>query len=436
MGTRALRVAVLVGGPFLGVLTVLLVSPWERGWVAWSFFAVGALVEAKPVQLRSNIRSSITPVVTGLAILVGGTSVAVAVGLGASITAIVQLPSADRRIKGSYNFAMFVLSTYVAATCFMLVAGSPTAPSDDIVVGPWLGAIVVAQLAHLVVNATLLAAAMTVTGGPRPENTLLPLILASWWSQATMPAIAIVAYVVLVGAGPVGLMLLVVPVASAHRSMAGVESQRTSLDRAVRALVRLVEAKDRYTRGHAERVAALSDQVAQQMGLPEEDRYWIRIGAVLHDVGKVGVPIEVLNKPGGFTADEHYKMRRHPDLGADLLVQVEALEPVVPLVRQHHERIDGCGYPRGLAADQLPLSVRIISAVDSWDAMTTTRPYRTALPVETAVDELRAHSGTQFDGEVVETLIGIVAPDLVAQAAPLPAEVAESVIGPVAEPAT
>lgn len=436
MDMRARSLLLFVGVPLLGGYAVVEVGPWDAGWMALWFALAGLVMEARPVRLNAEVRGSITTVATGLAILLGGAQAAVAVAVGAAVMVVSRLSKPERLLKGSYNLGMLVLATLFGARVFEWLAGAPTAPMDSVGVGPWLGAIIAAQFAHHIGNLVLLSCAMAATGGPHPQQTLPPLLRSTWWSQVTSPALAIIAYVVFVGAGPAGLLLLLVPALSAHRSLSGLESQRASLDRAVRSLVRLVEVKDRYTRGHAERVADISDKVAARMGLGEEERYWIRIGAVLHDVGKVGVPIEVLNKPGGFTSEEHHQMRRHPDLGADLLEHVEALEPVVPLVRQHHERLDGCGYPRGLAADDLPLSVRIISAVDSWDAMTTTRPYRTALPASVAVAELRAHTGTQFDGDVVETLIGIVAPEYAMEPQAVTADNERAAAAPVPEVAT
>jgi len=263
------------------------------------------------------------------------------------------------------------------------------------------------------VNLALLSLVVAVMSGQSIVGTFRGAFSAMWWSQPFSVVFAIVAFVVYVEAGWLALVLMIVPLVAARQSMLGVLAQREALDRVVRSLVRLVEVKDGYTRGHAERVAELSDRVAQRLGIDAEERYWIRIGAVLHDVGKIAVPLGVLCKAGPLDDHELTQMRRHPDLGADLLEDVEDLAPAVPLVRMHHERIDGRGYPRGIGGDDLPLATRIVSTVDAWDAMTTTRPYRNALSDDIAISELRANAGTQFDARVVEALIAEVAPDAV-----------------------
>lgn len=413
MTERIRWVAVFVGLPMLAAVVVIEHAPWSGGWsVLWLVLA-GVVLQAFPVPVGPGAKTSLSTVATLLALLLEGPSSAMAVSLGSAVVVLFLLPRAGRVLKGVYNTAMFVLPTAAAIAAFTSVAGAVTGPGGPIRFGPWIPAIMVALVVYHVANMTLLSFALWSTGGRTPMASLPELLSAAWWGPVLSSGFVVAAYIVHVEAGLVGLTLLLVPLVSARRSLAGLEAQRASLDRAVRSLVRLVEVKDEYTRGHAERVADMADRVAGRMGLSATERYWIRIGAVLHDVGKIGVPLEILNKPGGFTDAEYWQMRRHPDVGADLLENVDALAQAVPLVRQHHERLDGCGYPRGLKGDQVPLATRIVSAVDTWDAMTTTRPYREGLAPEIAAAELRAHAGTQFDGSVVEQLIAEVAPELV-----------------------
>lgn len=433
MQGRGTRVLVLLGVPMAGLAALVVVQPWSMGAAAGVMVVVGMVLEAFPVPLSQDVKSSLSAVAVLLGLLIGGLPLAAAVSLGVAVAVVLRLPPGKRVVKGAYNAAMFVLATAVAGSAFALVAGPSAVPTSPVALGPWIPATAAALVAYYVTNLLLLSLAIWVTGGPAPTVTLPSLLASGWWGQPLTYGFALAAFVVHVEAGPVALLLLLVPLVAARRALLGVEVQRASLDSAVRALVRLVEVKDTYTRGHAERVAALADRVAMRMGLSATDRYWIRIGAVLHDVGKIGVPLEVLTKPGELTTAEYWQMRRHPDVGADLLERVDALGPAVPLVRQHHERIDGCGYPRGLSGDEVPLATRIVSAVDAWDAMTTTRPYRRGLAPEVAVRELRLHAGTQFDPAVVEMVVHEVAPELAtpvhvpsgvtaAAAAPMPAE--------------
>ncbi len=166
---------------------------------------------------------------------------------------------------------------------------------------------------------------------------------------------------------------------------------------------------DAYTGAHSRSVVVLCHQVGGEMGLDEGEMRDLEFGALLHDVGKMAVPSEILNKPGKLTADEFRVMRTHADAGAAMLERIGGvLEEVGAVVRTHHEWYDGSGYPRGLSGDEIPIAARIISACDAFNAMVTDRPYREALSVEAATAELRDNAGTQFDPQVVETLIALL----------------------------
>ena len=162
-------------------------------------------------------------------------------------------------------------------------------------------------------------------------------------------------------------------------------------------LTSAVDAKDAYTCGHSERVALVSRHLAQQMGLSEKDVEQIYMAGLLHDVGKIGVPEAVLQKTGKLTPEEFEQMKRHPQIGARILQDIKQVREIVPGVLHHHERYDGKGYPTGLAGEKIPLMGRIICLADCFDAMTSNRTYRKALPLEVALTEIRRCSGTQFD---------------------------------------
>jgi putative nucleotidyltransferase with HDIG domain len=166
-----------------------------------------------------------------------------------------------------------------------------------------------------------------------------------------------------------------------------------------------VELQDPYTADHANEVAELAVQVGKRVGIagPELDR--LRYGALLHDVGKIGVPGELLRKPGPLSPNERRRMDAHTAIGARMLERIPFLAPVAPLVRSAHERYDGGGYPDGLAGDRIPRGAMIIATCDAFHAMTSDRPYRKAMPRELAIAELRAGAGTQFDPLVVDALI-------------------------------
>lgn len=174
---------------------------------------------------------------------------------------------------------------------------------------------------------------------------------------------------------------------------------------AIRALAATLDARDPYTAGHSERVSALSVLMGRQMRVSEADLDVLRLGALLHDIGKIGLSDEVLRKPGPLTPEEYEQLKRHPGLGARILRQVPFLAPHIPIVELHHERPDGRGYPFGLRGDDIPLAARIVHVADAFDAITSARAYRPARGTTEALAELHGYSGTQFDPASVEALL-------------------------------
>jgi len=177
---------------------------------------------------------------------------------------------------------------------------------------------------------------------------------------------------------------------------------------AVQALAAAIEARDNYRQGHYDKVVRLATGVALLMGLTADAVERVGHGALLHDVGKLAIPYEILHKEGGLDDDEWRVMSEHPVIGEGILRRLPQLAPLAPIVRHEHEHWDGSGYPDGLAGAQIPVGSRIILACDAFAAMTSTRPYRPALDAEAAVAELRAGAGTQFDPQVVDALLDLV----------------------------
>ncbi|HEY2637535.1 MAG TPA: HD-GYP domain-containing protein [Solirubrobacteraceae bacterium] len=186
-----------------------------------------------------------------------------------------------------------------------------------------------------------------------------------------------------------------------ERSMADL---RDSYAATVRALADAVEARDAYTGGHAERVAAYGTRLARAMGVDVSGRPEIEFGFLLHDVGKVAIPDAILFKPAELTAEEEVLMRRHPVIGEEILRHVPWLGEGRDVVRSHHERWDGGGYPDGHAGEDIPLPARLFAVADTLDALTTDRPYRPATPLDEARERIAAGTGTQFDPAAVDAL--------------------------------
>jgi HD-GYP domain-containing protein (c-di-GMP phosphodiesterase class II) len=169
----------------------------------------------------------------------------------------------------------------------------------------------------------------------------------------------------------------------------------------LRSLVRAVEVKDAYTHGHSQRTARLSVELGLSMGLSSDRLRVIARGAYLHDVGKIGIPDAILNKPGKLTTDEWAVIHSHPQLGYDLAATAPSLKEALPVILHHHERVDGGGYPKGLVGDNIPLEARVVAVADVWDALTSDRAYRRGWAPEMALSHILAGSGTHFDPIVV-----------------------------------
>jgi putative nucleotidyltransferase with HDIG domain len=178
------------------------------------------------------------------------------------------------------------------------------------------------------------------------------------------------------------------------------ELERTFLD-SVTALAEAVDRRDPYTGGHVRRVVAYSLLLGDELDLPAAELETLRLGATLHDIGKIGVPDHILRKPAALDDEEAAIMRRHTVDGAEIVARIASLRPVLPIVRNHHERVDGRGYPDGLSGDDLPRLARIVAVADTYDAITTTRPYRAGLPPERAAEEIRRDAGVRLCPEVV-----------------------------------
>ena len=185
------------------------------------------------------------------------------------------------------------------------------------------------------------------------------------------------------------------------------EQIRSTYDTTLEALMEALDTRDTETQGHSRRVSEYTVAVAKRMNVREPELTQMKWGALLHDVGKIGVPDAILRKPGPLTPEEWVEMRKHPELGRRILSGIKFLDGAVPIVYCHQERYDGTGYPRGLKEDQIPLGARIFAVVDTLDAMTMNRPYRKALPYERARQEVIQFAGVQFDPRVVEAFLKV-----------------------------
>lgn len=169
-----------------------------------------------------------------------------------------------------------------------------------------------------------------------------------------------------------------------------------------------VEAKDTYTRGHSDRVSEYAVLIGKKVGLPKDELKTLQIGGLFHDIGKIGVPDTILQKEAKLTDDEYSEIKNHPSIGAHILSTATIFKEIIPIVKHHHERYDGHGYPSQLKGEDIPYLARITAIADTFDAMTSKRSYRDALPMETVISEFERCKGTQFDSKLADTFLDIL----------------------------
>jgi HD-GYP domain-containing protein (c-di-GMP phosphodiesterase class II) len=190
-----------------------------------------------------------------------------------------------------------------------------------------------------------------------------------------------------------------------HRMRDTVDTSRALFIGTVRGLAAAIDGKDPYTRGHSERVAEYSAAMAAEMGLGEEEIEKIRIGGLMHDLGKLAIEDKILRKPAALTDEEFEIMREHPERGTRIMAEIPQMREYIPGMRFHHEMVNGKGYPLGLAGDQIPLMARIVCVADTFDAMTTNRPYQKQMPIDVVFEKIRSMEGVRYDPRVVDALV-------------------------------
>ncbi|HEV2251140.1 MAG TPA: HD-GYP domain-containing protein, partial [Candidatus Limnocylindria bacterium] len=238
----------------------------------------------------------------------------------------------------------------------------------------------------------------TVIGAVTVWRDIEPLNLALRNMQAgvglVIAAAAMLLWLILRGVYQRSSKQIVAHASALRRALA--ENER-AYDATLAALSSALDVRDTETEGHARRVVRYMELIADGLGVPVDQHATLRRGALLHDIGKIGVPDHILRKPGPLSENEWYTMKTHPDLGARIIANVPFLEEVAVIIRAHHERWDGNGYPEGLAGEQIPLGARIFAVADSFDAMTSDRPYRRGRHLDEALAEIERCAGTQFD---------------------------------------
>jgi len=412
---RLSRVALIYIGAVV-VIAFVLVARGPFTGLSWQYVVfLGILVivsESRATQLRKGQLSwsSSSAAMLASVVLVGPVGAAI---VGACTALGVRRgPHILQRV---FNTAMYALSAYLAGRAFLALGGQVGLPSQKSfpgIIGPFAGA----ALIHVAANHGLLSGVLWLTRPPgrTPSETIGAGVGLS--ARLLLSDIGYAAYGLLMAAlwtvvGFFAPLLVLIPLFVARWAVAQFAEQQKAYEATVGALCQAVETKDFYTRGHSDRVSRGSVMIAREIGMRGERVEAIRYAGMLHDVGKLGVPTRVLQKTGKLTEEEYAAIQLHPMRGLDIVREIGFLDEALAGIMHHHERIDGRGYPMGLAGDEIPEFARVLAVADAFDSMTSTRSYRGARPVSEAIEELRKWSGTQFDPAFVDAFVAALQRD-------------------------
>jgi putative nucleotidyltransferase with HDIG domain len=384
--------------------------PW---WVLGGLVGIAALAERQSVAVTRNIETSVSFLPT----------VFTAVAFGPLAAAVVSAAASATDVRPPYG-RWFVYTparalTGAAAGWFAL----PYATGQDPAFGRILLASLAAAIANLVLDSVFNIVTLTLRGSASPlafVGNVGPLLAISLPLYVPLVALLVYGYevysiwVVATFLLPtLALQRLIHLYQEQREAVAGLAAVNHQLERAnlsfASALVATLDARDRYTAGHSAAVAVYSRDIAKRMSLSEEDQRLVHLCGLVHDIGKVGLPPGLLEKAGALTLEERRQMEQHPVIGERILSKVEDYSDIARVVRHHHERVDGLGYPDSLKDDEIPILSRIIAVADAYNAMTSDRPYRDAMPSRVARLRLAQAVESQFDTTVVAAFEAVLA---------------------------
>jgi putative nucleotidyltransferase with HDIG domain len=418
----------MVGGALIAwsLLTVNTAVADPTTILLLALLAAGA--QRMPVFLFKSSAVSVAFAATIAAYVLYGPQIAIFVNLASAAVNAVT-PKRKPVEKIAFNTGALTISAFIAASAYQLVGGQ--VPPGAIV--PTIVAVAVSSLVYFVVNSALTTQVISMTNGQRfvdiyKEN--YSWMVVNWLATGVNGAALALAYqsLQLFGAAafimPLGVAwysfkLYMAKSKELRKRNDDLETLNRTLELTnvklegshmslITALVGALEAKDSYTQGHSAATMEHAVALAQRFGLPDEDLATVRLAGLFHDVGKIGVPEQILTKQGALTPTEWEEMKQHSTIGAELLGHVPTLAPVQPIVEAHHEHYDGTGYPRGLRGDQIPFAAQLVTVADSYHAMISPRAYRGAMSKAAALAELRRCSGTQFNPVVIDAFVELI----------------------------
>lgn len=400
--TLALNLRLLEAGPTGGALALIAAA-----------FASGLLI----VELSSVSAESVTFALVVAALLQFGPAAAVAAAVAGEVGSALR-PPRTKVYRSAYNAGLHALA---AAALGAVFTSAGVEPGGISLVAA--GLLLPASLAYFAVSTGLLALAIGWSTDAEPR--------AVWresfrWLLPHYPALALVGVVLAMGqqaAGALGVLVFCLPLLMSHYSVnifvRRTRNQMQALEDAnarlksmnselTETLASVVDARDLYLYRHSHQASNYTERIARRLALPEAEIQLVKQAALLHDIGKVGIPEAILRKPAALDEAERSIMNSHSEIGAEIVARTRELAPVAAIVRAHHERYDGKGYPDGLKGEAIPVGARIVCVLEAFDAMISDRPYRRGRSVEEALEEIKRCSGTQFDPRVVRAFLGVV----------------------------
>lgn len=384
----------------------ILISSWDiiiwRQITTVSFFTCLAfLAEILSISLPKYGEVTVGFAVLMGSILVLGTKASIWIAFMAALLSELKSILKKPFYKSLCNICVYIIMVGLSGYFFEFMGGTP----GSINLYKELIPIIVLIFTYLFINVSLITLGFSILNGEH----LLSIFSSNFkWALPNYLALAplgIIFAITYINVGSAGILLFLVPLLIARHSFQLYMNMRKIYLETIQALATAIEAKDPYTRGHSERVAMYSSIIAEEMNLPEDFLNTLNFAALLHDIGKIGIPDEILNKPGKLSEEEFDRIRIHPILGANIVEKIDFLAQASSYIRFHHERQNGRGYPEGLKGEDIPLGAAILAVADAFDALTSDRPYRRAWTLEETLREIKSNSGIQFKPEVVEALM-------------------------------
>lgn len=418
----AFRQTTQVGFRALGFLDYVIIA------VMFALVLSFDLVQTTIAQFKFNVIFTVSGTVFFAASV--GYGAIVGVVLAAAGTLITEVVARRELRKLIFNVAQFVCAAGISGLVYHTIVGSttqvPLASTLTVIAG------LIASVCFILVNAVLFAYVVGIAIRQPPITVLLANVRGLLLQNMTLPSIGLLLTTVR-ALSPLSLVIVFLPLIGPYLAMRGHRDTLLEIRHTIEALADTVDRRDTSTAQHSERVAMYTQQIIDELGtISFAESEAIILAARVHDLGKIAIPDAVLLKPGRLDEGEYWLMRQHPVAGDDILQQLAIYKDSLGVVRHHHERYDGTGYPDGLKGEEIPLGARIVAVADSYDVMTSDRPYARARTVREGKEELIACKGTHFDPTIVDAFVRVLDRRHALEPAELRAPAPSAISAPVA----